>query len=44
MTGENVYGAHFLQRCRKNEYGDPHFLSENTLYFLNGETYAEVNN
>ena len=24
--GENVFGAHFLQLYRKNEYGDPHFL------------------
>ena len=24
--GENAFGAHFLQLCRKNEYGDPHFL------------------
>ena len=23
---ENVFGAHFLQLYRKNEYGDPHFL------------------
>ena len=23
---ENAFGAHFLQLCRKNEYGDPHFL------------------
>ena len=24
--GENAFGAHFLQRYRKNEYGDPYFL------------------
>ena len=24
--GENVFGAHFLQLYRQNEYGDPHFL------------------
>ena len=24
--GENAFGAHFLQRYRKNECGDPHFL------------------
>ena len=24
--GENAFGAHFLQLCRKNEYSDPHFL------------------
>ena len=28
----------------KTKYSDPHFLSENTLYFLNGKTSAEVNN
>ena len=25
-SGENAFGAHFLQFYRKNEYGDPHFL------------------
>ena len=24
--GENAFGAHFLQLCRKNKYGAPHFL------------------
>ena len=23
---QNAFGAHFLQLCRKNGYGDPHFL------------------
>ena len=26
-TGENAFGAHFLQLYRKNKYGNPHFLS-----------------
>ena len=26
VIGENAFGAQFLQLCRKNEYGDPHFL------------------
>ena len=25
IIGENACGAHFLQLCRKNEYGDPIF-------------------